>query len=176
MDKPTRQCWIILGAAVALVAVIVLGVYLPQHRKLGRLRTQRGTLQKALEADQAKAAVVPELLRSLEAMKGRYERFDRRLPRNKELGGFLAEIASHLSAANLADPSIEPRNPTAEELYHTLPIGMRCRGSYLELGRFLQRISQMERLTRVHSLSIRKDVKDKKLNVDMRLNIYFTES
>jgi len=175
MEKITRDVWIGLGTAAALTAA-ALAVYLPQGRKLGELRTKMATLQGSLEADSQKVAVVPSLLRQIESLKGQYKDWDHRLPPHKELGGFLAEISHNLSDGNLSDPEIVPGNPIAEDLYHTLPIVMRCRGSYLELASFLADIGRMQRLTRVHTLKIDTDSKDPRLKIEMQLNIYFAQT
>jgi len=176
MGKLTRESWIIMALAVAIVAAAVAFVYRPQGQKLEELRTKIASVETSLQADSQKAAVVPELLRQIEAMKRRYKDFDRKLPKTKELGGFLAEITNNLAEENLAEPTIEPRNPAAEELYHTLPIVMRCRGSYLAVASFLKRIDRMQRLTRVHTLRINKQKAEESLSIEMQLNIYYTES
>lgn len=176
MKSMTRESCIVLGVSAALVAVATVLVYLPQGRRLEELRSQKASKLMAMEADSQKVSVVPSLLRQIEALKGRFRDFDRRLPKHKELGGFLGEISSNLSEENLADPEIVPGNPTAEELFHTLPILMRSRGSYLSVAGFLDRISKMQRLTRVHTLRIARDAKDDRPKIEMQLNIYFTQT
>jgi len=176
MGKLTRESWLIMAAAIAIVAAAVVFVYRPQGRKLEELRTKIASMEASLQADSEKASVVPELLRQIEAMKRRYKDFDRKLPKTKELGGFLGEITSNLSEEQLSEPTIEPRSPATEELYHTLPIIMRCRGSYLAVASFLKRINGMQRLTRVHTLRVHKLPAEEPLRIEMQLNIYYTES
>ena len=176
MKKTPRECWIALAAVVAMVLATLLFVYGPQSKKLDELKTQKSLLQRSLVADSVKASVVPEMLRQIGEMKNRYRDFDRKLPKNKELGAFLAEITGKLSSQELVDPSIEPGDPTAGRFYHTLPIIIRCRGSYLGLMNFLEQIGKMERLTRVHSLVIDKRADEKYLDIKMQLNIYFTNA
>jgi Tfp pilus assembly protein PilO len=130
----------------------------------------------ALEADGQKAFVVPELLRQVEVMKGKYKDFDRRLPKRQELGGFLREISEGLSQENLTNQTIEPGRPAQEDLFFTLPIVMKFRGSYLSLARFLERIDAFERLTRVQKLDIMPGGEGGALDITVQMNIYFTES
>ena len=124
----------------------------------------------------SEAAVVPRLFRQVHAMRAQYPNFQRRLPKRKELGGFLREITGQLSDDGLSNQLIEPGSPSREEFFHTLPIIMRFKGSYLSLGSFLERIGRMERLTRVQKLSITSagDSPDE-LDIELQLNIYFTE-
>ena len=165
---------------VAIVAVIMVAaavvVYLPQSRKLNRIRNDIASEQATLESTAQQASVVPGMVRQIEAMKGRYKDFDRRLPKRKELGEFLREISQNLQAEKLTNQVIEPGTPSQEELFHTLPIIMRFRGPYLALASFLERIDKMERLTRTQKLTIIADPKEDTVDITLQMNIYFTES
>ena len=61
--------------------------------------------------DAGMAAGVPDLVRQVQGMKKRYSNFDHRLPKRKELGGFLREISSNLSEESLSNQLIEPGTP-----------------------------------------------------------------
>jgi Tfp pilus assembly protein PilO len=167
---------------VMLALAAVLGVYMPQSRKLSQIQTQIVNQKLAMDSDLQGCQVVPELARQVAEMKSLYRNLDRRLPKQKELGGFLKEISTNLLQAKLTNQTIEPGKPDAAELYHTLPIVMKFEGNYLSLANFLKRIDGMERLTRVQRMNIgldREAGKDKPLenvNIELQLNIYFTES
>jgi len=103
------------------------------------------------------------------------------LPGRQELGGFLKNISTHLGDEKFSDQLIEPGSPTREDLFHTLPIIMQFKGSYLNSVDFLKRIDEMERLTRIQKLKIKRKPADRdqdhaKLDMELQLNIYFTES
>ncbi len=172
----TRDNLLILGILAVIVIVAIVVVYMPQGRKLDELRAEVASLKRSLEDDVLKASVVPKMLRQVETMKSQYKDFDRRLPKRKELGGFLREISGNLAEEQLSNYLIEPGNPTRKELFHTLPIIMKFHGSYLALASFLQRIDKMERLTRVEKLRINSNPKEPGLNIELQMNIYFTES
>ncbi len=176
MLQMLKDSWIILGALVGATGAAVFFVYMPQGKKLDELRTAMVVQELDLSGDAARAAVVPTLLKRVEAMKLRYKDFDRRLPKRKELGGFLRDISGQLKQGDLSNQLIEPGNPSREELFHTLPIIMRFKGAYLSLAAFLQRIDQMERLTRIHTLRIDRDKEGNELDIELEMNIYFTES
>lgn len=165
-----------LAAAVALVAVATLLVYRPQSRKLDEIRQNVASAQESLMADTRRASIVPELVRQIDEMKKRYSGFERKLPPNQDLGEFLAQITNDLKEEALSDAEIEPKSPLKGELYQTLPILMRCEGSYLSVASFLQRLDKMQRLARVHTLRILPGQKGSSFQVEMLLNIYFTES
>ena len=176
MWQVLKDSWIMLGALVGITAAAVVFLYVPQGEKLDELRAAMTVQELELSGDAARAAVVPTLLSRVESMKLRYKDFDRRLPKRKELGGFLRDISGRLKQGDLSNQLIEPGNPSREELFHTLPIIMRFKGAYLSLAAFLQRINQMERVTRVHTLKIKRAEDGDDLDIELQMNIYFTES
>jgi len=168
-----------LGILAAMVVAAVLFVYAPQVRQLDELRDEITSKKLALQADAERAKVVPQMLRRIQEMKERYnERWEKRLPKRKELGAFLREISENLEREDLAGKLIEPGSPKKEELYHTLPILMRFQGSFTAFANFLERLDKMQRLTRIQKVQITADTKQVPalLDVQMRVNIYFTDS
>ena len=175
-NQLTRDTWVMLAIVVGIVTASLVLVFLPQGRTLKELKTKMVSLDQKLTADSQEASVVPQLLQEVQTMKGRYQDFDRRLPQRKELGQFLGEISSNLAAENLTNQLIEPGSPTRSELFHTLPIVMRFRGSYLDMARFLSRLDSMERLSRVEKLRLVRNPGEDALEAELQINIYFTES
>ena len=176
-----KDSWIVLGMLVVMVASAVLLVYRGQGKTLDEFKTKIIAAQATIETQKKTVAVVPELITRVKEMRSRYKNFDRCLPRRQELGGFLKDISAHLGDDKLSEQVIEPGSPTQEELFHTLPIIMRFQGSYLSGVEFLKSIEDMERLTRIQKLKItrgakREDEDTAVLDIELQLNIYFTES
>jgi len=176
MRHMTKNDLIILGILMVIIVGAVAFFFVPQGRKLDQLQCQLARKQQILSSESREASVVPKMLRRVEAMKSRYAGWDRKMPGRKELGQFLGEISGNLASEKLSDQVIEPGNPTRGQLFHTLPIIMRFRGSYPSLANFLERIDKMQRLTRVQKLKIKADTGHKDLNIELLMNIYFTES
>jgi Tfp pilus assembly protein PilO len=174
----TRENWIVLGVLGAIVTAATVFLYIPQGQKLDELRGQIAAAEASLESDGQKVAVVPDMVKQVQEMKARYKDFDRKLPKRKELGGFLREITGNLAEEKLANQSIEPAtNTIREEFFQTLPIVMKFRGSYLSLASFLRRIDEMQRLSRIQKLKIEANSRDgEALDIELQMNIYFTES
>lgn len=162
---------------VAFVTSAIVAVYLPQARELRSIKTMVASRRLALEESSKKAAVIPRMMREVQALKSRYKDFDRRLPRSKELGGFLQEITAIQQDSALMDPRMETGSPISEELFNTMPIKMRLRGRYMALTDFLKRLGNMQRLTRVQRLMIASMGEDSsELGIELLLNIYFTKT
>lgn len=178
MSQSVRDNLILGGVLATLICGVTAVLYVPQTRKLQRLRGWTAERKVRLAQEAQRGSGVPEMARQIEAMKARYRNFDRRLPKRKELGGFLREISGNLAGEDLSNQLIEPGSPEREQLFHTLPIILRFRGSYLALSSFLKRIDKMERLTRVQKLTISHKGKPDggELEIELHMNIYFTES
>jgi len=173
-----------------MVAGAVLFGYRGQGKELDALKGRIESGKTSIRSQAKTTRIVPDLLRQVDTMKKRYKDFDRRLPHRQELGGFLREISAHLGEKKFSDQLIEPGSPTREDLFHTLPIIMRFRGTYLTSVEFLKRIDKMERLTRIQKLKINRISKkspggsviedtangEYDLDIELQLNIYFTES
>lgn len=183
MSQATRNNAIAMGIIAAVIGAVTVLVYIPQQRELNRLRTEISQ-EKVRISDNARiCSAVPATLRQVQMLKKRYSNFDQRLPRQIELGGFLREISGDLAQESLVNQSIEPGNPRRSELFHTLPIVLRFRGTYLSLASFLKRLSDMERLTQVERITISGESEQSStpgepwgLNIEVLMNIYFTES
>lgn len=183
MTEATRDNTIVVGILAAVIGTATVLVYIPQQRELNRLRTEISQ-EKVRMSDNARiCSAVPATLRQVQTLKKRYSNFDQRLPKQIELGGFLREISGDLSQESLVNQSIEPGNPRRSKLFHTLPIVLRFRGTYLSLASFLKRLSEMERLTQVERITVSGDSGEPSkpgqpwgLNIEVLMNIYFTES
>jgi Tfp pilus assembly protein PilO len=172
----TKDGWVLLGVAVVMLVAATAIVYYPQSSQLQKIRTQIVTEQRALEADAQLAQTVPDLIVQLQALKTRYRDFDRKLPKSQELHEFLRQISGYLGQKELRTDGT-----TREEYFNTLPITLKFKSSYLNLAGFLERVENMERLSRVQKLIINRDDKNKSengddLDVELQMNIYFTET
>ncbi|MCE5327287.1 MAG: type 4a pilus biogenesis protein PilO [Planctomycetaceae bacterium] len=191
MPKMLRENWIVLAMLVGISTAACTLLYLPQKKRLEAVKADIAAGKIEIAEQAAKTASVPELLRRVDEMQKQLNKFDRRLPQRRELDGFLREINTRLTEAGLRDALIEPGNPLKEELFNTLPIIMRFRGSYLSLANFLEGIHHMDRMACVHSVRIgqerggdmRRGAQGEaekimgdtaKLDIELQLNIYFT--
>ena len=176
--KITRESMVMVAILAAAVAASVLGVYLPQSRAMAGVEQQISDRRGMLQANAEKAAAVPQIARRVRDLMGRYNNFDRRLPRSQELGGFLKEISKIQSESNLSGGRMDTQNPVTGQLYNTMPITMRQTGSYLALAEFLRQINQMARLTRVQRMMIQasRDGDPARLDIELVMNIYFTKN
>jgi type IV pilus assembly protein PilO len=172
----SRDNWIILGMLLVVTATYVLVINRWQSSVLEDVRAQAATRERQLDRDRAKASRVLPMVRQIETMKQRYNKdWDRRLPQRQELAGFLREISSNLAEEKLINQMIRPGHPTSGPLYNVLPITMAFEGNFLSLAGFLRRVDEMTRLTRIEQLKIGPKKGSPDLQMEVGMNIYFTE-
>ncbi len=177
MRKLTHENWLVLVLTAVIAITVVLVVYVPQGRRLESVKTKIATQKLTLEDGMTKAAVVPQMARNVQNLKGRYKDFDRRLPKSRELGAFLQEITSIQEGSALSDARMDTGSPVSEELFNTMPIKMHFRGQYLALADFLRRLTNMQRITRVQQLLITcPNAEGEDLDIEVLVNIYFTKT
>jgi len=173
----SRDNLIVLGVVAAITIAYVLVVHRGQSATLEEIQTQTAERRREIEADQAKAAPIPQMAREIETLKRRFDKdWQRRLPQRQELAAFLREISAGLSQAGLGlHATIEPGKPTRGPLYNRLPITMKVEGDFLALAGFLKRVDGMARLTRIEQLRIAPMDHGRDLQIEVGMNIYFTE-
>lgn len=182
MTQATRNNFIVLAILAGIITAAMLLVYIPQQRKLTGIRTAISKEKVRMSDNASLCSAVPAMIRQVRDLKNCYSNFDQRLPKQIELGGFLREISGDLSQESLVNQLIEPGSPRRSELFHTLPITLRFRGTYLSLASFLKRLSEMERLTQVERITVSskgdppKPGESWNLDIEVLMNIYFTES
>lgn len=168
---------VMVGIFAGLVLAYFAVVYRLQSKWLEQAADQLAQRKRQIETDAVSAARVAPLAQEVEEMKQRYNKdWDRRLPKSKELAEFLREISGNLAQENLGNQLTKTGTPNRGNLFNRMPITMSFEGDFLALGRFLQRVDSMTRLTRIEQLTIepKKDA-GSALAVELGMNIYFTE-
>ncbi|MCK4887193.1 MAG: hypothetical protein KAS96_07370, partial [Planctomycetes bacterium] len=103
-----KQQLVIFIIAVLIVGGFVFLRYLPLNKKIAQIhemqQQQVSVIEKA-DVEKAKFAALQEQRDSvLELLKN----YDRNIPVNRDLGGFLQEIADMMNTAELAEQFVEP--------------------------------------------------------------------
>lgn len=165
-----------LGIVVVITTTYFLVVFRAQRRREAEIRAQVRERQKQIRCDALTVSRIAPMVREMQALKRRFcGDWHRRLPRRKELAGFLREICSYLAEENLCNQTIRPGTPSRGSLYNRLPITLDFEGNFPGLMGFLRRIDSMTRLTRVEQLEIRPGTQPGRLSIRLGMNIYFTE-
>ena len=168
-----------MGLNIGLASMVLLFIfagYLPAKHRLDALSGQIDTRTREVEQNQERARNLPLLAMEVNELEGRVRDYDRQFPRQADLGDFIKDITRVSQALALRDWKYQPGAPRRGDSYFELPIQMNFQGDFLNVYAFLSEVEHLQRLTRVRKLAIRaKDLKTGMVEVEIGLNIYFSE-
>jgi len=160
---------------ILLTFFLVFG-YRPQMAELHDLRSRISDKRHDLETAQARAKALPMVMAEVVRLQQRVERFDKKLPKQQDLGQFIKDITQLSQQTSLRRWRIDASIPKKNELYSETPIQIHFEGDYRNVFSFLKQAEQMQRLTRLHNVQIRMlDSQLGQVEVQAALTIYFTE-
>jgi Tfp pilus assembly protein PilO len=169
---------LVLGVALIVVLCgFVAFVYRPGSQRLDVLRRLTEEQHRQLTSNRMHVQILPDVMLEVDRMQGRLERFDKKLPRQPELGPFINDITEVSHQASLRKVSVDPGMPARTELYTEWPITLKFEGDFASVFAFLRRTEVMQRLTHVKGLKVRAidNGKSGQVQVELSMNIYFSE-
>jgi Tfp pilus assembly protein PilO len=177
-DWCNRAQWV-LGLALALLVVMFYTfVFRPNSQKLADLREQIAVKQRDLSSNKTRVQILPEVMVAVSDMQTRLVEFDKKLPRQPDLGPFIHDITELSDQAGVKNKwAVEPGMPIRGDGYDEWPIALKFEGDFLSACSFLRRCEGMKRLTRIKGLNMRSlDYgKSGRVQVELSMNIYFLE-
>jgi Tfp pilus assembly protein PilO len=172
----TRNNWVALVAFCVLSGAYVIFVHVPLTSRLNDLRAEVSRTEAKIAEDKVSADRIEPLRREVDESRRQFKDFDRRLPRQQELGEFLREISNTAQEQHLESQRIQPGSPTRDKLYNRMPIILNFNGSFTDVVGFLEGLGKLTRLTRIERIEMKPTGEGQNLQVEMQVNIYFTES
>jgi len=165
-----------LVAAVLLTAIGFYALaYRPETRRLDTLSDRIGRNERELVSAQSQARVLPQVqadINRLNAILADYKK----LPSNPgDLGQFEVELGTLERRYNLHHWTAAPAGmPLRDAQFYELPITVKFDGDFQNVYAFLCEIEDLSRMTRVRKMSLRSDISDGTVQVEMMLNFYYS--
>ena len=172
----TRTQWI-MGGVLVLGIGLAYGLWCrPENNRLSSLHEDIHLRQRQLQANQTQASLLPQVQVQVEQLRKKLADFGKAMPKQPDLGQFIREVTQLSQRAALRKVSVQPGVPRRCELFCELPITLQFEGEFMSVFAFLQQAEDMQRLTRIHGLSIKsKDLTHGQVEVQLSMNIYFAE-
>jgi Tfp pilus assembly protein PilO len=150
--------------------------YRPANQRLLLLRQEIAARSRRLETNQSQASKLPGLASEVIKLEAKLQRNNKKLPKTPEFGEFIRELTQASQQCSLRKLVHQPGIVRRLELYGEVPITMNFEGDFNNVFNFLRQMEEMQRLTRVKSLTVKcKDPKLGNVDVNMAMNIYFSE-
>jgi type IV pilus assembly protein PilO len=160
INEPGRWPLVFRIAAVAIVfvAVSAFGIYMMVYKTdvpdLRTAETEEVNLRATFENRQRLAASFDAYRDQLAEIERSFGTMLRQLPGRTEVDNLLVDISQTGLGAGLEEELFRPLGERRADFYAELPIEIRLRGSYHELGEFASGIAALPRIVTLHDINI----------------------
>ena len=171
-----RAQWTMTVVMGTLIAAFLVFGFVPGNRRQKQLREQLAEKSRELDSNQVRAGNLLTLAKEVERLQLKLERQNKVLPKTAELGEFIGALTPARQQFQIRKFVHQVGTIRRQELYGEIPISMTFEGEFPNVFGFLRQLEEMQRLTRVKSLTVRcKDPRTGQVDVSMAMNIYFSE-
>lgn len=148
----------IAAVAIVFIAVSIFGVYMWVYKTdvpdLRQAETEEINLRSTFENRQRLAASFDAYRDQLAEIERSFGTMLRQLPGRTEVDNLLVDISQTGLGAGLEEELFRPLGERRADFYAELPIEIRLRGSYHELGEFASGIAALPRIVTLHDIDI----------------------
>jgi Tfp pilus assembly protein PilO len=149
---------------------------LPFWRKVSGLNTEIATLQQRIAETDNQVRSLKNLQSQSQLIQREVRNYDRLVPANQDLGGFLEQLSRELDNAGMKDSKLQVLPSTTLGKCQQLPIEVRGTGTFAQFHQFLLRIEDLPRMSSVSKMTVEADAAmTGKVTVDVTLSIYNTK-
>jgi Tfp pilus assembly protein PilO len=168
--------WAMGLLALMLLALFFFATILPANRRRAASAESTRMLRTQLASNEKEATQLPAVKEEVKQLKSRLTGLDKKLPKRPDTDQFGREITQVSEACALKKVNMQVGAPRRTELFSEMPIGLNFNGDFNSVIAFLRQTEELQRLTRVRSLSIKsKDPSKGQVEVDVAMNIYFAD-
>lgn len=130
------------------------------------------TLRKTFEEKSYEAANLDAYKAQMTEMKATFEKLLSRLPQKTEIAGLLEDIGAKGRESGLVINSLGIQPEVISDYYIEVPIGIKVRGGYHDLGGFVSGVASLPRIVTLHDFSIKVTNQGQSLDMDILAKTY----
>lgn len=178
--KRTQQ--VMAGGLVVTVLCLWFFGYRPAAQRALALATETQQKRTEFQAAELRARDLKAVEAEVEKLKARLERFDRKLPSQRdsgqEVGEFLRDLTQISEQGSIRKITSVPVGAGRKSEYFVeRPIALSFEGDFVGVFSFLQQMESMQRLTRLRKLTLKaSDTKLGRVEVQALVSLYFSEN
>jgi type IV pilus assembly protein PilO len=169
---PVRLGVISTFFVVITVALIYFGVWTQKKDELAQFQNEEQTLRQEFKTKQAKAVNLELYRQQLEEIQKSFGTMLKQLPGATEIAELLRDVAQTGSRAGLAEELFRRQEEEPKEFYALVPIQIRLKGSYHQMGEFVSGIAELGRIVTLHNVTIKQDKSPDQLVMDVTARTY----
>jgi Tfp pilus assembly protein PilO len=168
-----RAQWALGTLMVGLLGAFFVFGYRPQTARLQQLRLQISQSQYELRESQAKTKVLPAVAADVKSLRQQLDA-SKKLPPLQERPQFMKDVSDLGQKCGLPPITFKTGMLLRTDLFCALPVNLSFEGDFLDVSNFLRHTEEMQRLTRVHNMSIKAiDGQPGRVEVQVSMNSYF---
>ncbi|MFQ5881721.1 MAG: type 4a pilus biogenesis protein PilO [Candidatus Methylomirabilales bacterium] len=154
-NTPRSQLYLMLAVfGGGILAGWWFYLFNPAWAERDRLQGEVARLEQDLFQKRRIRQELPKLEAALKDLQRDLDQALSQLPEEKEIPSLLTQINRLGQEAGLVFTLFKPGKPIRGDLYTEIPIQMKAKGTYHALGRFLEKLSRMERIVNIANLKL----------------------
>ena len=165
---------------LGIVAIILIGLgywflWSPEIDELDQAKAKEQELRQTFLAKKAQAVKVDAYKQQMIDIEKTFGALLKQLPDKSQMDGLLTDINQAGLGRGLEFDLFKPGQETMADFYAEMPIQIKIRGNYHDVGAFATDISKLSRIVTLNDLNIlplNKDVKDSVLTMEATAKTY----
>ncbi len=155
LKDPKIQRILIAGVLVILLGIgFEFGTLRGKRREIKKLKDTYAKVEDRVNKARAIAGRVKTLQAKLDSLNAEWEALQQKLPKEKEMPRLLSDLARAGTRTNAEFLLFQPLSKTIYEHYTQHPVKIEIDASYHQLGFFLTKIANMQRLVNISKLKL----------------------
>ncbi len=152
--SPAKKVLLVLVAVLLVLGLYWQFAYKGKAKTINRLRSDLSNKQAKLNENEAIARNLPRFKEEVQKLNQQLARVVQELPNQREIPNLL-ETISNLGGINGLDVIyIKPQNDVDQGFYAEVPIAIKVKGGYHEMGLFLDALSRLPRIINVSNITM----------------------
>lgn len=154
---PLQRKHQIAAAAALLLLPLILFVfifYLPKSNEIVALSQLQKTAEQELQKARTTAATIDRHKAEMATVEEQFEKTSVLFPKEKEIPRLLIDISAEGQSAGLDFLVFKPLAAVPKDFYSEIPIDIRLRGPYHNMGSFLDQVSKLSRIVSVSNVKM----------------------
>ncbi|MGD8352628.1 MAG: type 4a pilus biogenesis protein PilO [Pseudomonadota bacterium] len=163
--SPVRKLLLVFVIVLVVIGLFWQWYYKPKSNRIKSLQSDLSEKQARLNENEAIARNLPRFQEEDKKLKAELGMALQKLPNSREIPNLLETISDLGSMNGLDVIYIKPQNDVDKGFYAEVPISIRVKGGYNEMGLFLDAVSKLPRIINVSDITMGNAQEDEKSGV-----------
>jgi len=156
LKLPDYQKLIALGVVIVLLCVgYYYGIHAPKVLELETKQQELTKLNAKYSEQQRVLANIENFRQELRDMQEQFKDALKQLPNSSEIPALLSNISSLAQESGLEITLFKPAPELAKGFYADIPVSMKVRGNYHDIGYFFEKIAKLDRIVNIENISMK---------------------